>query len=200
MAAFLSYLPAIISALGAGASFMGKRGGSNQGNDEFQKLPTMTGGQTGLLEQLMQALQGGGMGGGPLGAGMQSLSDILSDKPEAFAAFEKPFKTQFEQQTVPGLAERFSSIGSGSQGSSGFGQQLGAAGANLSENLASMRSGLKQNALTQLMGMMQTGLGAQQFGYGHRTPPKGFLESILPGLASGAGTAGTAWALKKWGG
>ena len=195
-----AWLPAIVSMLPSLMQMFGnKGGGSNQGNDEFQKLSTMTGGQEGILQQMMQGMGGGNMGGGPLGAGMQNLSDILSNKPEAFAKFEQPYMTQFQQQTVPGLSERFAGIGSGAQGSSAFGQALGGAGAGLSENLASMRGNLQQNAMSQLMQMMQTGLGSQAFGYGHRTPPKGFLESIMPGLASGAGTAGTAWALKKWG-
>lgn len=164
--------------------------------NEFQKLPTMTGGQSGLLEMIVQALQGGG-GGGLMNMGFQGLSDILSDKPGAFEAFEAPYKRQFNEQIVPGLAERFSGIGSGAQSSSAFGQSLSSAGGALTENLAAMRSGLKQNALSQLFGMLQPALGAQAFGYGHRTPPKGFLESVLPGLSSGIGQGGSAWVMNK---
>lgn len=181
----LSVLPGLMN------MFQGK-GKSSSMQDEFQKLPTMTDEQSSILKQLMSQM------GGPLSAGMGNLSDILSNQPGAFEKFEKPFITQFQQQTVPGIAERFSALGSGSQGSSAFAQEMGAAGAGLSERLASMRGGLQQNALSQLMGMMQTGLGAQAFGYGHRTPQKGFWESIMPGLAQGAGQAGGAWAAKKF--
>lgn len=181
-----------ISLLGAlpGLFSLGQKSGRGF-QDEFQKLPTMTDEQLNLFKQMMSQMSG------PMSSGMSNLSDILSNKPEAFEKFEKPFISQFQQQTVPSIAERFSSLGSGSQGSSAFSQELGAAGTGLSEKLAAMRGGLQQNALSQLMGMMQSGLGAQAFGYGHRSPQQGFWASLAPGLAQGIGQAGTAWGLSK---
>lgn len=67
-----------------------------------------------------------------------------------FGPIEQQARSQFSRQTVPGLAERFSSLGSGgSQRSSAFQGALGAAGAGLEENLAALRSqyGLQQAKL-----------------------------------------------------
>src|SRR3990167_3558232 len=56
-----------------------------------------------------------------------------------FAPIAQQAQTRFSTQTVPGLAERFSSMGTGgAQNSSAFGQTLGAAGAGLSEVLAAL--------------------------------------------------------------
>lgn len=152
---------------------------------KMMTAPTMTGGQQDLLSQLLGGLSGSNVGGGAMGAGMQNLSQLLSSSPEAFKAFEAPAMRQFQQQIVPSLAERFSGMGSGSQGSSAFGQQLGAAGAGLSENLAQLRAQLQQQALSQLMGFGQMGLGARSFENMYRPATQGFLGGISPGIGAG---------------
>jgi hypothetical protein len=91
-------------------------------------------------------------------AGLSNLQGILSNAPGAFEAFEAPFKRQFQQETVPYLAERFSGLGSGAQSSSAFQQALGQAGAGLSQNLAALRGGLQQNALQSLLGFGTLGM------------------------------------------
>lgn len=74
-----------------------------------------------------------------------------------FAPIAQQAQTQFYGQTVPSLAERFTSLGGEgtSLGSSGFTGALGAAGAGLQENLAALGSqyGLQQ----QQLGMQQQG-------------------------------------------
>lgn len=155
--------------------------------EKTKQLPTMNPQQLQLLQQILGGLTGQGGGGGPLGEGFDYLSQILSGDPEALKEFEAPYMRQFQEQTVPGLAERFSSLGSGAQGSSAFGQALGSAGAGLSENLAAMRGGLKQNALSQLMNFSQMGMGAQPFAYQHTPARPGFFGSLMPGIGSGIG-------------
>ena len=149
------------------------------------QLPTMSPEQMNMLNSMLSQM------GGPMSQGMGNLSQILSGKPEAFKAFEAPAMRQFNEQIVPGLAERFSGMGSGAQGSSAFGQQLGAAGAGLSENLAGMRAGLQQNALSQLMSMMGMGIGARPFEniYQPEKRDYGVLGSMMPGIAGGLGSA-----------
>lgn len=196
-----AWLPALASILSSAyGAYQSSQGRSSQqgaqSQDEFQKLPTMTGGQEGLLQQLLSGLGGSG---GAMGLGMGNLSQLLSGSPDAFKAFEAPAMRQFQQQIIPSIAERFSGLGSGSQGSSAFGQQMGAAGAGLSEQLAALRGNLQQNALQQLLGFGQLGLGSQAFGYGHRTPQPGFLQSLMPGLAQGVSTALTSYGLNKLG-
>ncbi len=53
---------------------------------------------------------------------------------------EQRARSQFAQQTVPTLAERFTSLGQNRATSPAFASQLGQAGANLEEGLAALRS------------------------------------------------------------
>lgn len=68
---------------------------------------------------------------------------------EDFESFAAPFRREFNEQTVPGIAERFAGLGGLS--SSGFQQSLGQAGAGLNEKLASLQSGLKQQRFNSLL-------------------------------------------------
>jgi hypothetical protein len=80
-----------------------------------------------------------------------------------YQAQQQQMMNQFNQQTVPGLAERFS--GMGGQRSNAFGQQLGAGGADLMQNLEALReqSQLRQAELNQgRLGQIGGYLGGQQ--------------------------------------
>lgn len=81
------------------------------------------------------------------------LQNLLSRTPEEqYQNFSAPFLRQFEQQTVPALAQRFAS--QDALDSSAFQQTLGGAAAGLSENLAS----LKGNLIDQLLNQQLTGV------------------------------------------
>jgi hypothetical protein len=110
-----------------------------------QQIPTLTPQQLGVKGQVsnqaLQMLQG--LGGGNFN----------------FEPIAQQARTQFQTQTVPGLAERFTSLGSGAQRSSAFQGALGQAGAGLEEGLGALRSqyglqqqGLNQNLLQMLLG------------------------------------------------
>lgn len=95
-------------------------------------------------------------------------------KPFDFGPIEQEARTQFAQQTVPSIAERFTGMGGG-QRSSAFGQTLGAAGSGLEQVLASLKSsvGLQQQAQKQglatsraQIGLQQNAQGLQQQGLG----------------------------------
>ncbi|MFP3859222.1 MAG: hypothetical protein ACLFUW_00220 [Bacteroidales bacterium] len=95
--------------------------------------------------------------------------------------FEAPFKRQFQEETVPGLAERFSGLGAGAQRSSAFQQALGGAGASLAENLAALNAQQQQNAimpLLQILGMNTEGLVEKS---------KPWWQEALVGLSGGLG-------------
>jgi len=78
----------------------------------------------------------------------QALSGIGQNKFD-FAPIENQARQGFAEQTIPGIAERFSKLGA--QKSSAFGQQLGAAGAGLEGNLAAQKQGynLQQQQMLQ---------------------------------------------------
>ncbi len=159
--------------------------------DKFKKLPTMAPEQQQAFQQLMQMLSGGGQGGAG-GQALGHLQQLLDPSSEAYEKFQQPYMQQFEQQTVPMLAERFAGAGGGMGGalsSSGFGQSLSSAGANLQSQLAAMKTGMQGQAansiLNQLMGMFQV----QPFAYGHQQASSGFIPQIMGQAAKGFGQA-----------
>ena len=84
--------------------------------------------------------------------GMQLLNQLMSQGMQNtdFGGIENLYKKQFNEETIPGLAERFSSMGQmGAQRGSEFQGALGKAGSDLGAQLAALRSqyGLKQSAL-----------------------------------------------------
>ena len=132
--------------------------------------------QTQLLDQLR-----GGVGE-QVPQMFQFLSQLLSQDPEQLKAFEAPARRQFEEQTLPTIAERFS--GMDAQKSSAFGQQLGQAGAGLEEQLAAQRGGMGMQALQQLQQLLSPAL-AQQTENIHKPQTFGLLGNLLSGLVSG---------------
>ena len=178
----------------------GRWGGSFTGTPgSIQAMPNFSPEQQSMLGQLVSGLGGQG---GPLQGGLQNLQQMLSGGSEAY---EKPAMRQFNEQIIPGIAERFTGMGAGAQQSSAFGQQLGQAGAGLSENLAMQREGQKSQGLQQLMQML--GIGMQSpFQYMQIPGTEGGLSKLLGGLGSGIGSgigmAGSAWLgnkMKTWG-
>jgi len=96
-----------------------------------------------------------------------------------FGALEGQARKGFYENTVPTLAERFTSLGQGSQQSSGFRQSLGREGVNLESQLAALKS---------QRGLQMLGLGLTpkvDSIYSQRQP--GFAEQLLLGLSGGAG-------------
>lgn len=152
--------------------------------ESFEQMPTMDPQQMQLFQQLMSGLSGGGGGGGPMGQGMNFLQGILGGDT---SKFEAPLMRQFNEQTVPGLAERFSGAGAGAQSSSAFGQQLGAAGAGLSENLGALRGGLQMQAMGPLMQMLQQAMGNRSFENIYRPSTPGFMGQMGQGFGQAAG-------------
>ena len=126
---------------------------------------------------------------------LRSLQRPSQFQSVGFGPQEERARQQFQQQTVPSLAERFTGIGG--QRSSAFGQQLGGAAADLESQLAGMRGqhelgqqqaqmqhqGLEQSRLSQLMNMLQgqqeTGLRQQQLGQQGR---QFGISSLIGGL------------------
>ena len=165
----------------------------------YTKIPTMTKGQSGFLQQLLGQLsnQSTNIGQNPLfQQGSNFIQQLLSGSPESMKSFEAPAMRQFNEQIIPELAERFSGMGAGAQSSSAFQQMLGQAGAGLSERLQSLRSGLQLGALPQALGFSQQpisnllgfgglGLGSQAFGYVPKQKP--FWQELLGSGAQGAG-------------
>jgi len=154
---------------------------------EFRTTPTTTGAQQGIFDQLIAALGGEG---GLFGQGIGAIGSQLGGGQDFIEALQRPELRRFEQETIPGIAEAFTR--GGGQRTSAFGQQLGAAGAGLAENLAAQRAGLgvqqQQSGLQQLMALL--GLSQQQqFATAFQPGQAGGLSSLFGGLGSGLGMA-----------
>lgn len=87
--------------------------------------------------------------------GQDWLQSMFND-PEFFKNFEAPAMRQFNEEILPGVANRFASQGSGgSLGSTAFRNQIGRESSNLATNLAAMRGQMQQQAIPQLLGYSQ---------------------------------------------
>lgn len=151
---------------GLGGLFGGGSEGQVKQNQRFNPQ------QQALQQQLLQLL-------GPL------LQGGIGSRPDytGFAPIEQNARTQFHTQTIPGLAERFTSMGgAGTRGSSDFAGALGSAGAGLEQGLGALRAqyglqqqGMQQNYLQNLLGL---GFQPSFENYYQKSQP-GFGENLL---------------------
>jgi hypothetical protein len=146
-----------------------------------KQMTTMTPEQQQLLTMLTEGM-------GDAGPEMfQYLSQLLSGDSQAYQDFAAPMMRQFQEETIPGIAERFG--GMGAQSSSGFQQSLGKAGAGLQENLAALRSQLQMQASGQLQNLLGQGLGTKSFENIYMPQQQGLLHGLAGGAGQGAGAA-----------
>lgn len=183
---------ALMSALTAGIGAFGGQG-EKQGS-------TYSKGQRSFIDQTLEDLKG--MRGSQditqnkgYQQGQEWLMSMFND-PEFFKNFEAPLQRQFQEQTVPDLANRFASQGSGgAMGSTGFRNQLAREGSNLHTNIAALRGQMQQGAIPQLMNYAQqpfqnymslAGLGTTPYNNTYQgASPNGFGAFAGP-LAGGA--------------
>lgn len=125
----------------------------------FEQISKLSPQQTGLQNQLMGAAQGQGAGGA-FGTAADYYRGLLSNESSDMEAFAAPEMRRFREQTMPDLASQYAGLGAGASGLSGSGFRNAAVGAgtDLSERLASMRAGLRQNAATGLQNIGQQAL------------------------------------------
>ena len=116
----------------------------------------------------------------------QTGFDILANPSQGFEPIAQQARTQFQQKTVPMLAERF--LGSGQNlASSGLTQQLSQGGAGLEEALAALQTqyGMQNRA----QGLSALGMGlSPQFQFFQTPEQQGLVGSLLPmALQAGLG-------------
>lgn len=86
-----------------------------------------------------------------------------------FSPIEKQARINFTQNTLPGIAERFTSLGDGGQNSSAYQGVLGSAAAGLDTNLAALKAQYDYNSHNQ----------QQQFGLQERGQENDLLSRLL---------------------
>ena len=134
-------------------------------------------------------------------SGVDYLQNLYSQSPDAFERFKQPYMRQFQQETMPSIAERFASMGSGGNlSSSSFNQALARAGEGLSSTLGSQMEQLKAQMIPQLLSygqapmnqysdMMMNMLGLNPVENVYQPGSTGFLGNLASGMATGAGHA-----------
>lgn len=82
---------------------------------------------------------------------------------QGFQPYEAQMRNGFNEGTVPGLAERFTSLGGGRLGSGTFAQQLGQAGRGLEGDINAARETYRQGQQQYNLGNRQVGLQQRQY-------------------------------------
>jgi hypothetical protein len=167
-------------ALGAAGNLFGSK-------NKLSKLPTKTKEQQAFQGNILQQAMGMQGQGGGYGNALNYWQDLLNPQSASYNDFAAPYMNEFEQQTVPRLADRFAGYGntSGALSSSGFAQALGGAGAGLQAKLAALKAGLQQQAAGALTNQFNNlaGIGlSDQFAYGSQPGGGG----VVGGFGAGA--------------
>lgn len=136
-----------------------------------------------IHDQQGKALQDGG-GYEALIKRLQEMADPNSDYHKAY---EEQQVGNFNEQTIPRLAERFAGIGGagaagGALSSSGFGQSLGAAGAGLQRDLAAHKMDTIQKAIEKLTGEYNNYQNRTTFDREGHEGDESVWSNILPAL------------------
>lgn len=164
--------------------------------DKQSQVSTQLPQQRDYLLNLIQQLQSQGGQGGNYNQAQNYLGSLLSGSPEAYQKFAAPHLTQFQEQTIPMLAERFAGLGGGlgggALGSTGFGQAIGGAGAQLQSNLANLYAQLQQQAAQSALGQYNTlssmALGSTAFQPTYQPGQLGPLEQASSAFLGGVGS------------
>lgn len=127
----------------------------------IQTAPTVGRNQGQGIDQLLQM-------------GLQGLQNPY----QGFQPIEQRARSQFAQQGIPSLAERFTSMGNNKLTSPAFVGQLGSAQAGLEEGLAALRSQYGLQSQGQNLNLAQLGLTPQFQNYQMQGQP-GFLQNTL---------------------
>src|SRR5260221_497427 len=92
----------LISMLGKGVSgVMNNQGGSTK----LKKKSNYDESQQNVYDMISNAIQGKG-GGGTFGEGWNQLLEQMQGGGEAYEKFAAPMQREFEEETLPGIAER----------------------------------------------------------------------------------------------
>ena len=130
---------------------------------------------------------------------LQSGLQGFNNPYQGFEPIEQYARTQFQQQTVPSLAERFTSLGNNKISSPAFASQLGYAGSNLEQGLAALRSQYGMQNRNQLMQLLELGLTPKFENVGV-AGQEGLAQKVVPGLAEKAVDVGgnaIGWLIRK---
>jgi hypothetical protein len=157
--------------------------------DKLKKVDTGTAQQKALHNNILSQAMGMTQGGGGYQNAQDYYNSLFQPGNQAYENFAAPFMNQFQEQTLPRIAEQFA--GAGALSSSGFGQALGGAASGLQAQLAQLFASLQSDAARQQTNqfnqLSQTGLNYQPFAYQNIPGSQGMLGPALAGIGSAFG-------------
>lgn len=138
-------------ALSAITNMMGQMNGK-----DAEQQSSFSKGQQGGFDDIIGMIKGmkGGANNGDItqNQGFQNgqnwLNDLFNDQ-NFFDKFEAPMQRQFQEQTMPGIANRFGGMGSHGSFGSSFRNQAAREGEHLQESIAGLRGGMQQQGVNQ---------------------------------------------------
>lgn len=162
--------------------------------EKYEQQPGLFPGQENFLNNLYSS--GGGLAGNPLyGAGSDFLQKLLKNgAPE----LEAPLMANFNQNTAPGIANRYAGMGTGAGAlsSSGLNNALAQAGSGLQRDIGALRFGTQMQGLGQALQYAQQPISNQLQGLGTRPVTNfrpstgGLLEQLIAALMQAGGRGG----------
>lgn len=180
---------------------MGKGGMGDFGGKDAEYGSTYGKGALSTLDDIQRQVKNmGNRGTGDItqnqnyNQGQNWLNSLFND-PQFFNQFEAPLMRNYEENTIPDLANRFAGMGSGGAlGSTGFRNQATREAGNLHSNIAALRGGLQQQGVNQglqyaqqpannYLQMLQQALTPTQNQY--KPPTAGFFGDILSSMSGG---------------
>jgi hypothetical protein len=149
---------------------------------DYKKLSTLTKEQEAIQSQGVKAANGANQ------AASEYYRNNLSNNPKDYDAFAAPQLRQFNEETIPDLAEQFAGMGAGGLSSSSFRNAAVNAGTDLHERLGAIRADLRQRSAQGLQDIHNQALKpVTENIYEAGTP--GAAQTVVPALATAAATA-----------
>ncbi len=158
----------------------------------------MDSGQRNLLKQIMKNLNLGSFDfdkNKSYQAGLDFNRQMLDPNSQAYQNLEAPYRRQYQEETVPRIAEAFSAYDA--QDSSAFRQSLGRSAEDLEMNIAGQKQSAMSNAAQSMLqysqapgniyqSLINTALGSQSYGYQQVPGTQGWGPNLF-GMASNLG-------------
>ena len=177
------------SSLGGGMAALGGNQGGNGGGQGYG----LAGGPpedwwSGQPAHVLQTPLYGNEQGAAFQQALRQALQGLSQNQSNFGDIANQARANFNEQTIPSIAERFTSLGAGNGRSSAFGNQLGSAAANFETGLAGQQSQHNMQQFQQLLQLLGIGL-TPQFENTYSAGKEGFGQQALQQLIGQAGQA-----------
>lgn len=172
--------PLTIALLLGGSGLLSGLSGATAKKGKWSQLSTLNPQQQqAQMQALQQALQG------------------LQNPYQGFQPIEDQARTQFQTNTIPGLAERFTAMGGG-QRSSAFQGALGSAASGFEQGLGALKS--QYGFQNKQQNLQQLGQGLQpNFENVYTAGGPSWLSSLFGGASKGAGALGMGGAMGRFG-